>query len=312
MELKPEDVKLNILVVREMGTSFDTPLSEGFERLNASLQQSQLVEHVWTEERPYYYQSELESTIDHYFEYFLEANINTIFIDPFPSPTGYGTIDSKLEAITEFIFAVRKKSPGVVFVFYIDFDELENQKENFYAGKRKNFTHYFRLNRKLVGQEFDAALDNSLRACRDYVLGYKRKTLYEYDVALSFAGEDRPLAAQLAQCLRRYGVRVFYDSYEQAELWGKDLYTSLHAIYSKKAQYCVIFISSSYLTKMWTIHERKAAQERALQEREIEYILPIKIDETELPGLQSTIAYLSGSIGIQSICKILRTKLGKK
>jgi hypothetical protein len=47
---------------------------------------------------------------------------------------------------------------------------------------------------------------------------------FDYDLALSFAGEDRPVAESLAGLLRDDGVRVFYDAYEKAALWGKDLY----------------------------------------------------------------------------------------
>jgi hypothetical protein len=122
-------------------------------------------------------------------------------------------------------------------------------------------------------------------------------------------GSNRPYAEELAQCLRRHRIRVFYDSFEQASLWGKDLYTHLHTIYSEKAQYCVIFISSSYITKMWTVHERKSAQERALREREKEYILPIAVERVNLPGLPSTISYLSVREGIPNICKMLVAKI---
>ena len=39
---------------------------------------------------------------------------------------------------------------------------------------------------------------------------------YEFEVALSFAGEDRSLASKLANILRRRGVKVFFDEYEKA------------------------------------------------------------------------------------------------
>lgn len=41
---------------------------------------------------------------------------------------------------------------------------------------------------------------------------------YEYDVALSFAGEDRLHASRLAELLGQRGLSVFYDDYEKAEL----------------------------------------------------------------------------------------------
>ncbi len=54
---------------------------------------------------------------------------------------------------------------------------------------------------------------------------------YPYDVALSFAGEDRNYADALANILQGEGVKVFYDKYEKAILWGQDLYSYLSDIY---------------------------------------------------------------------------------
>src|SRR5579863_9031281 len=86
-----------------------------------------------------------------------------------------------------------------------------------------------------------------------------------YDVCLSFAGEDRRYVGRDADVLRGAGIRVFYDRYEQVELWGKDLYAHLHDVYSAAARYCVLFVSANYARKVWTNHERAAAQERAIQ-----------------------------------------------
>ena len=49
---------------------------------------------------------------------------------------------------------------------------------------------------------------------------------FRYDVAISFAGPDRALAEELARYLASRGVRVFYDRYEEAALWGKNLIQS--------------------------------------------------------------------------------------
>ena len=43
----------------------------------------------------------------------------------------------------------------------------------------------------------------------------------KYDVALSFAGEDRLHAKELAQLLKSGGYRVFYDDYEKPRLSGE-------------------------------------------------------------------------------------------
>ena len=81
----------------------------------------------------------------------------------------------------------------------------------------------------------------------------------QYDVALSFAGEDRHYAATLAQLLTAGGYSVFYDQYRQAELWGIDLYVHLSSVYKDQAHYYVIFLSEHYVQKMWTNHELKSA-----------------------------------------------------
>lgn len=114
---------------------------------------------------------------------------------------------------------------------------------------------------------------------------------FEYDIALSFAGEDRRLVGRLAKMLGDSGVRVFYDEYEQAALWGKDLYQHLQSVYRDRARYCLIFVSKAYAAKLWTRHELREAQSRAFRESG-EYILPVRLDDTEIPGLSATTGYI--------------------
>lgn len=133
---------------------------------------------------------------------------------------------------------------------------------------------------------------------------------FKYDIAVSFAGEDRSVVEEFVNALAKNDVSVFYDSWEQAELWGKDLYKHLDMIYQQAAQYCVIFISKHYVQKAWTKHELRSAQARAFQQNS-EYILPIKLDDTELPGLPSTIAYIDlRHTSIKEIVNTLSEKLG--
>jgi hypothetical protein len=113
----------------------------------------------------------------------------------------------------------------------------------------------------------------------------------EYDVVLSFAGEDRSYVNLVAEELRRNQIRVFYDAYEEAELWGKDLYQHLSTVYGERARYCVIFISTHYAEKLWTRHELASAQARAFRENR-EYLLPARFDDTELPGILPTVGYV--------------------
>jgi len=112
-----------------------------------------------------------------------------------------------------------------------------------------------------------------------------------YDVVISFAGEDREIAESIASSLVTKGVNVFYDEYEQAILWGKDLYVHLTKIYRDESKYCLMLLSDSYAKKQWTSHERKAAQARAFTENR-EYILPLRLDGTEIEGILDTTGYI--------------------
>ena len=76
----------------------------------------------------------------------------------------------------------------------------------------------------------------------------------EYDITLSFAGEDRDFALALANELLVRGLKVFYDNHEIATLWGKDLYLYLQEVYRDKAVYCIPIISEHYTKKNWTRH----------------------------------------------------------
>ncbi|MFN9357352.1 MAG: toll/interleukin-1 receptor domain-containing protein, partial [Alphaproteobacteria bacterium] len=129
-----------------------------------------------------------------------------------------------------------------------------------------------------------------MRAISSNRLMQMSKTL-QYDIAISFAGEDRVLAESIAGELKNRSVRVFYDEFEKATLWGKDLFQHLRTVYRDKARFCIILVSAHYGAKHWTRHELKNAQERAFLQDE-EYILPVRIDDTELPGMNSTTGYL--------------------
>jgi hypothetical protein len=136
---------------------------------------------------------------------------------------------------------------------------------------------------------------------------------FQFDVALSFAGEDRSHAKELAEALVAEGLRVFYDEYEQAQLWGKDLYQHLQNVYTEKAKFCVIFASEAYARKLWTKHELKQAQARAFREQQ-EYLLPLRLDETKIPGVPETTGYVDlRKTTIQDVAEMLVAKvLGRK
>jgi hypothetical protein len=133
---------------------------------------------------------------------------------------------------------------------------------------------------------------------------------FKYDVAISFAGTERSHAEAVAKFLRSAGLMVFYDDFYPEQLWGKDLAAEFDRIYRKESRFCLMFVSAEYATRIWTTHERRSALARLVQENGKEYILPVRVDSTDLDGLSPSIGYVSlADKSIDEIGKLLVSKL---
>lgn len=75
-------------------------------------------------------------------------------------------------------------------------------------------------------------------------------------------------------------------------MWGKNLYEYLYEVYINEEKYCVMFISKHYAKKLCTNHERKAVQDRMFIEFDKEYLLPVRLDDTEVKGISPTLGYV--------------------
>jgi hypothetical protein len=112
-----------------------------------------------------------------------------------------------------------------------------------------------------------------------------------YDVALSFAGEDRGYVDSVAKALQARGVSVFYDGFEEATLWGTNLLDHLGEIYARRSRFVVLFVSKHYASKAWPNHERQSALAGAFT-RQDRIVLTARFDDTEIPGVLPTVHYI--------------------
>ena len=112
----------------------------------------------------------------------------------------------------------------------------------------------------------------------------------EYDVSISFAGEQREYAENIAKRLSECGLRVFLDSWNIARMWGKDLTDYLGGVFSEKSLFVIAIFSKEYVEKAWPKFEFEAMQERRLMESE--YILPITYDGVFPKNWPSTRGYI--------------------
>lgn len=130
-----------------------------------------------------------------------------------------------------------------------------------------------------------------------------------FEVCISFAGEDRDIAKAIVDELKKLKITVFYDDFEKHKLWGKNLTDHLQFIYGKAAKFCIMLLSANYANKLWTNHERQVAQARAFRQNS-EYILPIRVDSTEIPGILETVGYLEwNQAKAPEIAKLAQMKL---
>ena len=133
-----------------------------------------------------------------------------------------------------------------------------------------------------------------------------------YEVALSFAGEQRGYVEGVALALQARGIAVFYDEFEKIVLWGKDLSEELQAVYERKSGSVVIFVSQAWVEGAWPRHERRSALSRAVQEPG-EYLLPVRFDDTPVPGLPDSLDYLQAEeYSPAELASMIAQKLGVK
>lgn len=228
----------------------------------------------------------------------IDDRINTIFIDPYVAGELWPNV-------VEFISNIRIKRPNIVFVIYTSRD-LRRQFVNEYPRFEKYFFQEEIFARQSDGKNLTKKeeVNNVFIYCDAW-----HRTRFAYDLGISFAGEEREIASQISTDLQQLGNKVFYDEFHEGEILGLDLYSYLHGIYSQKCRHCIILSSGSYTNKVWTNHERIAAQERMLKEKQNDYILVVKTDNTEIPGFSTNTAYLDITKGIDKIVQIIQKKL---
>lgn len=115
--------------------------------------------------------------------------------------------------------------------------------------------------------------------------------MYTYDVALSFAGEHRPFVKKVKEYLESKGLNVFYDEDNRAAMLGTNLVDLFQQVFTNNSKFCALFVSKEYVQNKWTNAEREHIEARRLVDNG--YLLPIRFDNTPLPGLPDTVSHMS-------------------
>jgi hypothetical protein len=112
---------------------------------------------------------------------------------------------------------------------------------------------------------------------------------YEFDFAISFAGENRDLARLIADQLAMLDCAIFFDEYFEANYLGTVWHKQFQKVFGEQAKYVVCLLDKYHLDKIWPTFERETFQQRVPEAA----VIPIYLDDTPVPGMPKDIVGIS-------------------
>lgn len=111
------------------------------------------------------------------------------------------------------------------------------------------------------------------------------ETDFEYDFAISFAGENRVLAKNIADLLSILDCTVFYDEYFEANFLGTAWSKQFKEIFSEKSRLVICLLDKFHEEKIWPTFERECFIPRISDAS----VIPIYLDDTKFAGIPADI-----------------------
>ena len=147
-----------------------------------------------------------------------------------------------------------------------------------------------------IGSDRKPAKTTAVKDPDDGGIGHtpmKMESTKRFRIALSFPGEKRSFVAQVAEALAvQFGRdRVLYDQWYEHEFAIVDLDTHLQRIYHDESDLIAVFLCTDYERKEWCGLEWRAIRD-LIKRRQTKDVIPLRFDNTEIPGLFSTDGYV--------------------
>lgn len=108
---------------------------------------------------------------------------------------------------------------------------------------------------------------------------------YEFDIAISFAGENRDMAKKIAEKIEIFDVSVFYDELYEVNFLGKALTKQFTKIFNEQSKFILCLLDVNHKNKIWPTFERETFRLRI----EEEAIIPVYLDDTVFLGIPEDI-----------------------
>jgi hypothetical protein len=107
----------------------------------------------------------------------------------------------------------------------------------------------------------------------------------EYDIAVSFAGENRELARYIAESLEKVDVHVFFDEMYEANFLGKAWSKEFARVFSSASRFVLCILDAHHHRKIWPTFEREVFVPRVADET----VIPVFLDQTKFAGIPQDI-----------------------
>lgn len=116
---------------------------------------------------------------------------------------------------------------------------------------------------------------------------------YDFDFAISFAGENRDLARMIKDQLETLDCSVFFDELFEANYLGQAWHKKFTEIFGEKSRFVLSLLDKNHLEKIWPTFERESFIPRIADAA----VIPIYLDNTNFPGIPRDIAGIKFDIG---------------
>jgi hypothetical protein len=123
---------------------------------------------------------------------------------------------------------------------------------------------------------------NEIRKACGFRAGQKD---YDFDFAISFAGENRDLARSISTQLETLDCSVFFDEFFETNYLGKAWHKSFMQVFGEQARFVVCLLDSHHLEKIWPTFERECFTPRVAESA----VIPIYLDDSVFVGIPKDI-----------------------
>ncbi len=154
--------------------------------------------------------------------------------------------------------------------------------------------------------QFKAKPETLVRdAVAPFVEGYRRLEKPLVHVFICHASEDKPAARQLANAMTKLGAEVWFDEWEIRV--GDSIVQKINDALGK-ISHLIVLLSLRSVDKPWVRKEFSAALMQQLSRNSIR-VLPVRIDDCEIPPIIADIKYADARLGMERAFAELETSL---